>query len=124
MISLLRWIWGGIKALGKRLLQLLGVLWELMQHAITWVLAGFAYLAHLITQWVCDGIESGLRQISIATTQAESLSNIPALAQYVLVEWLNIEVAIQCLLFFLTIWIACKLARLAMIPIRAVLDVL
>lgn len=46
MISLLRWIWGAIKAVGKRLFSLFGVLWDLLQHGITWFLCGFVDLLH------------------------------------------------------------------------------
>lgn len=125
MISLLRWIWGAVKAILKRLLTLLGVLWDILHHAIVWVLAGLFYLLHQLAEWINDIINSGISSLlNTAPIQGTFLENVPSLAQYVLHDWIAMDYAVELLLSFLLIWIAAKVMRVALIPIRAVLDLL
>lgn len=124
MISLLRWIWGGVKGIAKRLWSLFGVLWDLLSHAITWIIGGVVYVAHEIAQWITDALASAFSMLSPGGYEPTGLDNLPALAQYVLLNWLALDVAIEALLWFFAIWVSAKLARLAMVPIRAALDLL
>lgn len=125
MISLVKWIWGGIKAIGKRLASLFGFLWDMLQSALTWVAAGITYLAHLICDWIADklsGVFHSLDSVSVDPS-SQVLDNIPPLAQYVLHDWLAMDSAIEFLVVFFAIWVSFKVARLGMVPLRAILDV-
>lgn len=112
MSSMLRWIWDGIK-------QIAAALYGLAGNISSWIIGGLVAAANLLLNSVGDLFEAALPKIEwpeIFDGSGDLFSGI--------VHSLALDVAVESLGAVLVVWVACRVARLAMIPIRAMLEVL
>lgn len=129
MKSLTKWIWGGIKAICRHLLRVAGWLWDAVSSWVTWVITGITYAIDKVTDWIGDAIRDGLADISGALSGAfeDNLADAPdpgGVASYYLGTVLQMDEAFVLLVTFVGIWLAARAARLLMVPIRALLELL
>lgn len=120
-MSLLRWIWGLLKQIGHFVLKGLEWLWLALTSLVTWICAAIAYVIEQIYEWFEDLVDNfcGLFE----DMAFEQFPQSTPLASWLLHDVVAIDVAFEVLAAVALVWIAAKLARLAMVPIRAVLDI-
>lgn len=129
MRSLLTWIWNGIKAIGRRLKIVGQALWNVLSSFLTWITAGIAYVFSQLENWINSAIQSGIDAFSSGTlsdSMSEASGTFPQLhpiAAYYL-DLFSLNTAISLLVLLLGVWVVARTARLAMVPIRAVLELL
>lgn len=119
MISLLKWIWKG-------LLEVWAALWNVLSSLVTWIVGIVIYVVDTLWDWAAEKISgfydgiSGLLEESPLDGDIYSLS---PLAEH-LCNVFALDVALECLLYVFSAFVMARLLRLAMIPTRAVLEVL
>lgn len=129
MRSLTKWIWGGIKAICRHLARVASWLWDAVTNWVTWVITGITYVIEEVTSWIGDAISDGLGDISDALSSAfgDNLADAPdpgGVASYYLGTVLQMDDAFVLLVTFVGIWLAARAARLLMVPVRALLELL
>lgn len=124
MHSVQKWIWGGIRALGRALRDLMGVVWNVLSSAVTWVVASLAYLVDQFQSWVNGAISNGIGSITdYLSMQSSEFSDVVPLAAYYL-DLFSADEAATCIVELFSIWVFARAARMLMVPIRAVLELL
>lgn len=118
MRTLLQWLWEQVKRVGS-------LLAGLCSSICTWIAAAITYLATTVGDWINDAVQgvfefvgSPFADASMPYTEVEG-NLLPYLVQFFALDTLaeyTIELA--------GIWLAARVARLAMVPIRALLEVL
>lgn len=121
-MSLLRWIWGLLSELGRLQLALLRLIWSVLSSLITWICVAIGYVIQTIYSWF-EGVVDDFAGV-FGEMAFEQFPESTPLASWLLHDVCAVDVAFSVLASVAVVWVAAKLARLAMIPIRAVLDVL
>lgn len=112
MITAIRWVWSQLVRLCELVGSLLSSIW-------TWVLAFFTWLSSEFLDWIgdlADNVFPSIEWPSIVTDASELFSAC--------VHWFAIDTAIASLGVVLTAWVFARVTRLAMVPIRALLELL
>lgn len=114
MISALRWIWDAVKRI------LLAVV-QLGSNVTTWLLAGLVTFSNVLLEGL-----SALAQSAFPEIEWPSLSALvdehPLFAAFV--DVCALDEAASSVVTLLAAWVACRVARLAAVPIRALLEIL
>lgn len=125
MHSILRWLWEGVKALGKRLRLVWQAVWNVLSSALTWIVGALAYVLDQLSEWINEAIQEGMEALSAgfgAVSDTGSIDPVP-LAQYVL-DLMAFDEAVAVLVEVFAFWLAARGARLLMVPVRALLELL
>lgn len=128
MVSLLKWIWSAVKTVGKGVLQVWAAIWNVLSSLVTWIVGVIIYAVDTLWDWASDRITDFFDDVS--SLLSDSPWNVSAgsfdmspLAEH-LCNVFALDVAIECLLYLLAAFVMVRMLRLAMIPARAVLEVL
>lgn len=128
MIDLLKFIWSGIKSLGKNLLKVWAAIWNVLSSLVTWVVGTIYYLLSTAWDWISDQAQSFFDSASSLFSDADGLfgstSWDPSPLALHLADLFQLPVAIECLGVLVLAFVTAKLLRLAMVPIRAILELL
>lgn len=127
MHSVLKWIYSGLAAIARRLRALFDFLWGLMTQWVTWLITAIVAFWTWVWDYIGSVIGSALSELSSALSDAlelptfpgGSLSGLPA----ALLNLIQFQDAIDCLVFVFAFFVVARTARLAMIPLRAVLEI-
>lgn len=125
MHSLLRWLWDGVKAIGKRLRLVWEAVWNVLSSALSWIVGAVAYVLDQLTDWINGAIQDGMQVLSAGFGSVADTGTIdPApLAQYVL-GLIAFDEAVAVLVELFAFWLVARGARLFMVPVRALLELL
>lgn len=120
-MSLLRWIWGLLKQLLQWVWNILAFLAELAQSVVAWIVAGIAYLVHLVVSYV-GGLIVG------AFEAAEDVA-LPDLPVYPLAHWLAhdllaLDIAFAVFAIYVSVWVATRIGRASFSVVRLMIDLL
>lgn len=119
MISLLKWIWKG-------LLEVWAALWNVLSSLVTWIVGIVVYVVDTLWDWASDklsGFFDGISGLLEESPLDGGIYSMSPLAEH-LCHVFALDVAVECLLYVFSAFIMARLLRLAMIPTRAVLEVL
>lgn len=125
MHSLLRWLWEGVKALGRRLRLVWEAVWNVLSSALTWIVGALAYVLDQLSEWINEAIQEGMEALSAGfgdVADTGSIDPVP-LAQYIL-DLMAFDEAVAVLVEVFAFWLAARGARLLMVPVRALLELL
>lgn len=120
-MSVLKWIWGLLKQVWTYLRPLATFLLHIFSSALSWIIAAFIYVVHLIFQYFGEffqGLFEDLEEISL-----DGIS-IPPLATWLAKDLLALDVAWECLVIFLLAWFGTRIARMSFAAVRTILDLL
>lgn len=125
MHSLLRWLWDGVKAIGRRLRLVWEAVWNVLSSALSWIVGAVAYVLDQLTDWINGAIQDGMQALSAGFGSVADTGTIdPApLAQYVL-GLIAFDEAVAVLVELFAFWVVARGARLFMVPVRALLELL
>lgn len=126
MISLLQWIWGGIKSLGKSLLKVWAAIWNVLSSAITWVVGFVYYIIDTVWDWLSEKVGAFFDSVEGLITNSPvdgGIFNVGPLAIH-LANIFALDVALECLVYLILAFITARLLRLIVIPVRALLEIL
>lgn len=126
MISLLQWIWGGIKSLGKSLLKVWAALWNVLSSAVTWIVGLVYYIIDTLWDWLSEKIGAFFDSIGdlISNSPVDGdVFQVGSLATH-LADIFVLDVALECAAYLLLAFITARLLRLIVIPVRALLEIL
>lgn len=125
MRGIWEFIWGGILAIGRRLRDLLAWMWTILTNFLTWVCGAIAYLLDQVADWINDALHDGISTILGQFSDVGTMDGlgIAPLAQYYL-DVFDLGYACTLLLALIGAWCAARVARLGMVPIRAILELL
>lgn len=125
MRSLLRYLWEGVKAIGKRLRLVWEAVWDVLSSALTWIVGALAYVLDQLTDWINGAIQAGMEALSAGFGDVADTGTIdPApIAQYVL-GLMAFDEAVAVLVELFAFWLVARGARLLMVPVRALLELL
>lgn len=124
MASIGRWIWAGLRAIGRALKDIFALVWNVLSSALTWVVASIAYLVDRFQGWINDAISGGLLPLlDEIGVEASEFPEVGPLAAYYL-GMFAMDEAVTCLVELFAFWILARTARLVMVPIRAILEIL
>lgn len=120
-MSVLKWIWGLLKKVWSLLDYVVRFLVEIFSSVLGWAIAGLSYVIHLVFQYVGEFF---LNLFSAA--QSTVLPSLPSngLANFLARDLLALNVAWECLVIFVSVWIASRIARASFGAVRAVLDII
>lgn len=128
MMDLLRWLWGGVVAVARWLRRLAEFVWTCLSSLVTWIIAGVTYVLDAVYDWVASSVSDGVEAIQDGladmTGKLDTFPDVVPLAAYYLKDVLAMDEAFRLLVLYVTAWVAAKVARLAMVPIRALLELL
>lgn len=110
MIRALKWIWEQVCHLGALVASLASSVW-------TWAVAAIGLIADKVLDWIADGFALiGLTWPELPTDSSQLFSAI---------VWnFSLDRAVAAIIVVVGLWCASRAARLAMVPIRAVLELL
>lgn len=120
-MSVLKWIWGLVKKLFFALDYLVRYVLQLLSSLLTWIIAGLAWLVHLIFQYVggfFNDLFANLEDISIPGLQSNTF------AIWMARDLLALDVAWECVAIFFSVWVASRIARASFAAVRAILDII
>lgn len=125
MHSLLRWLWDGVRAIGRRLRLVWEAIWNVLSSALSWIVGALAYVLDQLTDWINGAIEDGMQALSAGFGDVVDTGTVsPApLAQYVL-GLIAFDEAVSVLVELFAFWLVARGARLFMVPVRALLELL
>lgn len=112
MISALRWIWDTLR-------RVLAAVLGLAQSIVTWLTAALGAIAYELVDLVGDAFSNALPDI-----EWPDVPDVVGDFCAGLVHSLALDTALGSLAVCLTAWVLARVARLAMVPIRAVLEIL
>lgn len=92
---------------------------------VTWIVGVITYVVTQVNDWIESAIDSGISAVTDAFSDValETFPDCGAWAAY----WLDIfsfTDAVAMLVDLLLVWVAARSARLLMVPIRALLELL
>lgn len=122
MTSFLKWIWAAIVGVGKKLASLFEWIWAILSSLVTWIIAGITYVLKLLWDWISglfDGVGDWFGDLAF-----ERFPVVSNLASYWLGDVFQFDTAFDVLAGLAVVFVAAKLARAAMVPVRAVLELL
>jgi hypothetical protein len=120
-------IWGGIKAVARRLAMLFETVAGLLQSALLWIVGLLGLAFHWLAQQFETAIQSGMGALSHFFKTSDYLtpfSHISPLAAYWLRDVFAMDVAFEELVVVASVWILCRTSRALVVPIRALLELL
>lgn len=118
-MSVLKWIWGLLKKLLFFVDYVVRFLLEIFSSVLSWVIAGVAYLVHLVFQYVGEFFESLFENLADL-----SLGDIPVspLATWIAREVIALPVAWECFMIYFAAWVATRIARSSFACVRLLID--
>lgn len=127
-MKILEMLWGGLRAIGRRLRESALLLWHALQSWVTWTIAALTYVLDRVFGWISGAIQSALRELLDAFAGfGDSLGafpNLAPLAAYYLRDVLAMDEAFRLLVGLAGVWVVARSARWLMVPVRAVLELL
>lgn len=111
MITALRWIWDQVCKLAALVGSLASSIW-------TWIAAGFALVANTVVGWVASAVSGVLPEVEWPEMVTDASELFRAL-----VHWFALDIAVGSLVTIITAWVLARVARLVMVPIRALLEI-
>lgn len=126
MISLLQWIWGGIKSLGKSLLKVWAALWNVLSSAVTWIVGLVYYIIDTLWDWLSDKIGTFFDSIDDLISNSPldgEVFQVGPLASH-LADIFALDSAMICVVYLFLAFITARLLRLIVVPVRALLEIL
>lgn len=127
MSDLLRWIWSGIRAVSRWLWRLAELVWRVLSSAVSWVVAAIGYVVSEVYDWIASSVSEGVDAIRDAVGDVAGpgvFPEISGLAAYYLGDVFAMDEAFRLLVLLAGTWLLARAARLVMIPIRALLEIL
>lgn len=119
-MSLLKWIWGLLRRFFSFLNTAIQFLLNLASSVLAWVIAGLAYLVHLVFDYVGDFMEGLFENLSTISLQGYPVSN---LASWIARDIVALDVAWECFMIYFSVWVASRIARSSFAAVRLILDV-
>lgn len=119
-MSLLKWIWGLLKKFFSFLHRAVGLLVDMASSVLAWIIAGLAWIVHLVFQYVGDFFEGLFENLSEI-----ALDGIPVapLASWIARDIVALDVAWECFMIYFAAWVAARIARSSFAAVRLLLDV-
>lgn len=121
----IRWVVSHVIAAFKWVLKVLGELYQLVMHVITWwvawVIATVAYLIDLLFGWIGDLVSDVMEQVVSISIGDLPVSN---LAHWLARDVVALDVAWTSFSVYFSLWVACRLARGGWMGVRCILDLL
>lgn len=127
MSSILKWIWSAVRWVGKKVLTVFEALWNVLSSLLTWVIASITYLLNTLYGWVQDALSDFASFVSdvVGGSAAEAFpiaTNGNLLGH--LLTLFDAGGALAALTLVLGVFVIARLTRLAIVPVRALLEVL
>lgn len=126
MHSILDFLWGALRAIGRRLRAVWDAIWSVLSSFVTWIVGAITYVLTSVNDWIESAIDSGISSVTEAMSDlwvGDSFPDVSAWCMYWL-DLLEIPSAITLLVELLAVWLAARAARLLMVPVRALLELL
>lgn len=120
-MSVLKWIWGVLERQFGWIKHLISFTTHIFSSVLGWVIAGLAFIVHLVFQYVGEFFSN-----LFASAESAVLPQIPSngLANFLADDLLALPVAWECLVIFISVWIASRIARASFGAVRAIIDLL
>lgn len=120
-MSVLKWIWGLLKKLLGFYAYLVRFLLTIFSSVLSWLIAGIAYVVHLIFDYVGDFFEALFENLVDV-----SLQGIPfaSLATWLARDVVALDVAWECFMIYFSVWVASRIARSSFACVRLLIDLL
>lgn len=118
-MSVLKWIWGLLKRLFSLVDVAVRFLLEIVSSVLSWIIAGLAYLIHLVFAYVgefVEGVFENLTEISLGGI------SVPPLALWLAKDVIALNVAWECFVIYFSVWVASRIARSSFAAVRLILD--
>lgn len=120
-MSVLKWIWGVLQSQYRWIKHVILFTTHIFSSVLGWVLVGLAYLVHLVFQYTGEFF-SNLFQSAESAVLPQTPTN--GLANFLADDLLALPVAWECLVIFISVWIASRIARASFGAVRAIIDLL
>lgn len=119
-MSVLKWIWGLIRRFYSYLHRTLNFLVGVASSVVAWVVAGLAYVIHLVFQYVASFVEGIFQNLSEISLEGYPVS---PLANWLLHDVIALDIAWECFLIYFAAWVATRIARSSFAAVRLILDI-
>lgn len=120
-MSVLKWIWGLLRKIWAYIDKFVRFYFGILSSVLAWIIAGIAWLIHQVANWFGEAIYNMFAQIE--SIQIGQLRVSP-LADWIGRDVLALDVAWECIIVAISLWVASRIARLTGSGMRLVIDLL